>query len=325
MKSIVISEYGDPKVLTAREIPTPTPANGDLLVDVSAIGVNYMDIYQRTGRPPYAGHLPVVPGMEGAGTVASLGPDVSEFAVGDRVAWANAPASYAEQVLVPAARAVKVPNAIELTTAAAVMLQGITAHYLSNSTYPIGDGDPVVVHAAAGGVGQLLVQFAKHRGAVVIATTSTPLKGELARAAGADVVSDYANFVDATRATTQGIGAAAVYDGVGASTFEASLSALRPRGHMVLFGAASGPVPPFDLQRLATMGSLYVTRPTMRDYIATRDELTSRCSEIFSAITDASLKVRVGATYPLTQAARAHEDLASRSTTGKLLLITQSS
>lgn len=321
MRAVVVSEFGKPEVLQPAELPAPVPGPGQLLVRVAAAGVNYMDIYQREGRPPYAsGSLPFVPGAEGAGTVLSAGPDVTSFAAGDRVAWTGVPGSYAEQVAVPAERAVPVPAGLDLQTAAAVMLQGTTAHYLCHDTYPVAPGDPVVVHAAAGGVGLLLTQLVKKRGGIVIATVSSPAKGALAQQAGADHVTSYQEFGDVTRRAA-GDGAAAVYDGVGQATFEASLACLRPRGMLVLYGSASGPVPPFDLQRLATAGSLFVTRPTLVHYIAARADLLRRTDDLFGWLSRGELSVRIGGTYPLADAARAHEDLAARRTTGKLLLI----
>jgi NADPH:quinone reductase len=281
-----------------------------------------MDIYQREGRPPYASAaLPYVPGAEGAGTVAAVGPGVSDFAVGDRVAWTQGPGSYAEQVAVPAAVAVPVPDGMGLSVAAAVMLQGMTAHYLCHTTYPVAQGDPVVVHAAAGGVGLLLTQMIAMRGGISIATISTPAKALLAEQAGADYVTGYDDFAGVARGVTDGAGVAAVYDGVGRATFEASLSALRIRGYMVLYGAASGPVAPFDLQRLNPAGSLFVTRPTLAHYLASREELLWRAGDVFRWITEGRLSVRVGGRYPLEQAAKAQADLASRGTTGKLLLL----
>jgi NADPH2:quinone reductase len=246
---------------------------------------------------------------------------VRDFAVGDRVAWTQVPGSYAEQVAVPAALAVPVPEGMELDVAAAVMLQGMTAHYLCHSTYPVGQGDHVVVHAAAGGVGLLLTQMIAMRGGVSIATTSTTAKAVLAQQAGANYVTDYGDFADVARRVTGGAGVAAVFDGIGQATFEAGLSALRRRGYMVLYGAASGPVPPFDLQRLNPAGSLFVTRPTLGHYMATREELLWRAGDLFRWITEGRLSVRVGGRYPLEQAARAQADLASRGTTGKLLLL----
>jgi NADPH2:quinone reductase len=322
MRAVIGSQHGGPEVLQIGEVAPPEPGPGQLLVDVAAAGVNYMDIYQREGRPPYASAtLPYVPGAEGAGTVAAVGPGVSDFAVGDRVAWTQVPASYAEQVAVPAALAVPVPEGMDLSVAAAVMLQGMTAHYLCHSTYPVAQGDPVVVHAAAGGVGLLLTQMIAMRGGVSIATTSTTDKAALAQQAGADYVTGYEDFAGVARRVTDGAGVAAVYDGIGQATFEASLSAVRARGYMVLYGAASGPVPPFDLQRLNPAGSLFVTRPTLGHYLASREELLWRAGDLFRWITEGRLSVRVGGRYPLEQAAQAQADLASRGTTGKLLLL----
>jgi NADPH2:quinone reductase len=278
-----------------------------------------MDVYQREGTR-YATEPPFVPGSEGAGTVAALGPGVEDFAVGDRVAWAGIPGSYAEQVVVPADRAVPVPDAVDLRVAAAVMLQGMTAHYLTHSTYPVAAGDTVVVHAAAGGMGLLLTQMVKNRGGVVIATTSTDAKAQLAREAGADHVTRYEGLGDVVREVTGGAGVAVVYDGVGQATFEDGLDALRLRGYMVLYGAASGPVPPFDLIRLAPK-SLFVTRPALGAHMVTRDELLGRARDLFDWIEQGRLVVRIGATYPLAEAARAHADLQGRRTTGKLLLL----
>jgi NADPH2:quinone reductase len=321
MRAVAVEEHGGPEVLKATDWPAPSPGPGQLLVDVAAAGVNFMDIYQREGRPPYRGSLPHVPGAEGAGTVAAAGPGVSGFAPGDPVAWAGVPGCYAEQVLVPADRAVPVPSGVELEVAAAAMLQGLTAHYLCHSTYPVAPGDPVVVHAAAGGVGLLLTQMVVMRGGVVIATTSSAAKAELAKEAGASHVTGYEDFTEVVREVTDGSGAAAVYDGVGQATFDAGLAALRPRGYMVLYGAASGPVPPFDPQRLNTGGSLYLTRPTLVHYIASRDELLQRADDLFTWIKKGQLTVRIGGRYPLAEAARAHHDLQTRRTTGKLLLL----
>jgi NADPH2:quinone reductase len=321
VRAVIAEAHGGPEVLTVTERDAPEPGPGQLLVDVAAAGVNFMDIYQRQGRPPYAGDIPFVPGGEGSGTVVAAGPGAEGARTGDRVAWTGIPGSYAEQVIVPADRAVLVPDAIDLETAAAVMLQGTTAHYLANDTYPVSDGEAVVVHAAAGGVGLLLTQMVKMRGGVVIATTSTPQKAELARGAGADYLAGYDDFGAVAREVTGGEGAAAVYDGVGQATFDDGLAALRRRGYMVLYGAASGPVPPLELQRLAAAGSLFVTRPTLVSYIATRDELLSRTDELFRWIGQGKLEARIGGRYPLDQAARAHEDLAARRTTGKLILL----
>jgi NADPH:quinone reductase len=321
MRAVVVYKHGGPEVLAAVERQDPSPAPGQLLVEVAAAGVNFMDIYQREGRASYRRDVPFVPGAEGAGTVMTVGPGVSGFAVGDRVAWTGVPGSYAELAVIPADRAVAVPDGMELDTAAAVMLQGLTAHYLCHSTYPVGPGEQVVVHAAAGGVGLLLTQMMVMRGGSVIATTSTDAKAQLAKAAGAARVAGYADFGAVVRDVTGGTGAAAVYDGVGQATFDDSLAALRPRGYLVLYGASSGPVPPFELQRLAAGGSLFITRPTLVHYIATRDELVRRAGDLFSWITSGRLTVRIGGRYRLAEAARAHADLAARRTTGKLLLL----
>jgi NADPH:quinone reductase len=321
VRAVIAERLGGPDVLKLTERDTPEPGPGQLLVDVAAAGVNFSDIYRRQGNPPYPSDVPYVAGVEGAGTIAAAGPGVEGLGQGARVAWTGAQGSYAEQVLVPADRAVPVPDGVDLEVAAAVMLQGMTAHYLSHDTYPIAAGDPVVVHAAAGGVGLLLTQMAKMRGGVVIATTSTPQKAELARAAGADHVAGYDDLGVVVREVTSGEGAAVVYDGVGRATFDDGLAALRRRGYMVLYGAASGPVPPLDPQRLNTSGSLFLTRPTLAHYIVTRAELLSRAGDLFRWIRQGGLQVRIGGRYPLDQAARAQEDLAARHTTGKLILL----
>lgn len=321
MRAVVAEELGGPEVLRLSEVAAPAPGPGQLLVSVTAAGVNFADIYRRIGQPPYAGEVPYVPGQEGAGTVIASGPGAGDLGPGSRIAWAGIPGSYAEQVLVPADRVVPVPDDVDLEVAAAVMLQGMTAHYLASDTYPVAAGDPVVVHSAAGGVGLLLTQMVKMRGGTVVATTSAAHKAALARQAGADQVTGYEEFRTVTREVTGGAGAAAVYDGVGQATFDDSLASLRPRGYMVLYGASSGPVPPFELQRLNTGGSLFITRPTLASYIATRDELLRRAYDLFRWIADGKLTVRIGNRYPLAGAARAHEDLASRRTTGKLLLL----
>jgi NADPH:quinone reductase len=283
--------------------------------------VNFMDIYQREGIGNYRREPPFALGAEGAGTVTALGEGVTGLSVGDRVAWTLAAGSYAEQVVLPASRAVPVPAGISLQVAAAVILQGLTAHYLVTSTYPVRDGDVAVVHAAAGGVGLLLTQLAKRRGGTVVATTSGGAKEGLARAAGADYVVGYGNFRAAVAQATDGMGAHVVYDGVGKDTFDDSLAALRPRGMMVLYGAASGQVPPFELQRLNSGGSLFATRPTLAHYVATVGELRWRAGEVFDLVAGGELDVRIGGSYALADAARAQEDLAARRTTGKLLLI----
>jgi NADPH2:quinone reductase len=321
MRAIVVSELGGPEVMVAAERDDLKAGPGQLVVRVAASGVNFMDIYQRTGIGNYKTPTPYTPGGEGAGTVLAAGQGVTDFAVGDQVAWAGSPGSYAEQVVMPAQNAVPVPTGIDLKVAAAVMLQGMTAHYLCNSTFPVAEGNITVVHAAAGGVGLLLTQMIKRRGGVVVATTSTREKAALAQRAGADHVTTYEEFAEAVRRVSGERGADVVFDSVGKATFDASLSALRPRGMMVLYGGSSGQVPPFDLQRLNSGGSLYVTRPTLVHYMADRAELLWRVGDLFEWIAKGELDVRIGGEYPLADAARAHEDLAARRTTGKLLLV----
>jgi NADPH2:quinone reductase len=318
-KAVRITETGGPEVLSVTDVPDPTPGPDDLLVEVAAAGVNYIDTYHRGGLYPL--ELPVVIGQEGAGMVRAVGENVTEFTEGDRVAWSSTMGSYASLVVVPSRFAAKVPNGVDDDVAAALLLQGMTAHALTRSVYPVKDGDTVLVHAAAGGVGLLLVQLAKTRGARVVATVSTSDKEELARGAGADEVLRYDGFSDKVRELTDGEGVAAVYDGVGAATFDASLASLRRRGTMVLFGAASGPVPPVDPQRLNQGGSLYLTRPTLVHFIATRDEFEWRSGELFGAVAAGQLSVRIGQKYPLADVAQAHRDLEGRRTTGKLLLV----
>jgi NADPH2:quinone reductase len=325
MRAVVVEQSGGPEVLTLGERDPLRPGPGEVLVEVAAAGVNYMDIYQRQGVGAYRQQPPFVPGSEGAGRVVAVGSGVTGPYAGcaedDLVAWAGVGGSYAEHVLVPAHRAVRVPEGVSAETAAAVMLQGLTAHYLCVSTYPVRPGDVAVVHAAAGGVGLLLTQMVKRRGGIVVATTSGAEKSVLATRAGADYVTGYAGFREVVAEATDGAGAHVVYDGVGKDTFDDSLASLRPRGTMVLYGGASGQVPAFDPQRLNSGGSLYLTRPTLVHYIADREELTWRAGELFGWIVNGELDVRIGATYPLADAARAHEDLAARRTTGKLLLI----
>jgi NADPH2:quinone reductase len=320
MRAVVVTSHGGPEVLAISDRPSPQPGAGEVVVDVAAAGVNFMDIYVREGRPPYGQEPPHALGAEGAGRVSAIGDGVTDIAVGDAVAWVGVNGSYAEQVTVPANRAVPVPDAVDPVVAAAVMLQGITAHYLCHSTYPVAVGDLVVVHAAAGGVGLLLTQMVVQRGGVVVATTSGGEKDDLARQAGAQHVVGYDSFVDTVLGVSDGEGAAVVYDGVGATTFDDSLRSLRRRGLMVLYGGASGPVPELEIQRLSTGGSLFLTRPTMADYIVTREELLSRTDELFRGIAAGTLDVRIGDSYPLAHAAKAHEDLAARRTTGKLVL-----
>jgi NADPH2:quinone reductase len=319
MRAIQITSKGGPDVLTLTVVPEPEAGEGDLLVAVEAIGVNYRDVYEREGRGAAYGRapLPLVVGAEAAGTVLK---GAGQFAEGDRVAWAAAPGCYAERVAVPVANAVKVPDATSSELAAAAMLQGMTAHYLSHSTYPVQAGDVAVVHAAAGGVGLLLTQMIKARGGRVIATSSTEEKAELARGAGADESIGYDGFGDFVRSYTGGDGAHVVYDAIGATTFEEGMAALRPRGMFVLYGMASGPAPDYDPQKLQAK-SLYLTRPGLPGYIATREELVSRAGDVLGWIADGSLDVRIGERYPLEDAARAHEDLEARRSTGKLLLI----
>lgn len=320
MRAIVVSENGGPEVLTPTKVPDPEPGPGELLVSTDAIGINFIDTYYRNGT--YSRELPFVPGDEGTGVVRAVGDDVTEFGVGDRVAWAAAPGSYAEKVVVPADVAVDVPEGVTPELAASALLQGMTAHYLIESAYPAHPGETVLVHAGAGGVGLLLTQLAAAKGVKVITTVSTDEKEALSREAGAWRVLRYGDgLADKVRELTGGEGVAAVYDGVGKDTFDASLAALRIRGTLVLFGAASGPVPPFDLQRLNASGSLYVTRPTLAHYVRDREELTWRAGAVLDAIAAGTLKLRVGGSYPLDQAEQAHRDLEGRKTTGSIVLV----
>ena len=321
MRAIQVNSYGGPEALELCDVAAPQPGPGQVLVDVAACGVNYMDTYQRSGA--YPAPLPLRLGVEGAGRVAALGEGVTDLAVGDRVAWVAAQGSYAQHVLVGAAQAIPVRDGVSDEVAAAVPLQGLTAHYLATSTYPVQPGDTVIVHAAAGGVGLLLTQMVKLRGGRVIATVSTDEKAGLARQAGADEIVRYdqVDFTAEARRLTDGKGVAAVYDGVGRTTFDGSLNALRPRGMMVLYGASSGPVPPVDPQRLNAGGSLFLTRPSLVHYTAAREELLQRAGDVFGWIAAGKLDVRIGGRYPLPEARRAHEDLQGRRTTGKLLLV----
>ncbi|MEV4576429.1 quinone oxidoreductase [Nonomuraea jabiensis] len=314
MHAIIVSAPGGPEVLEYAERPDPVPGEGEIAVDVAASGVNFIDIYHRSGAYPL--DLPTPIGSEGAGTVSAVGPGVREVAVGDTVAWANVLGSYAEKAVVPAERAVPVPDGVPADVAAAAMLQGMTAHYLTHSTHEVREGDEVLVHAGAGGMGQLLIQLAKLKGAKVHTTVSTSEKEKLAREAGADEVLRYDDFAEALRNKID-----VVYDGVGKATFEGGLEALRPRGLMALYGAASGPVPPIDPQILNRNGSLFLTRPTLVHYIADREELLRRASDLFGWIRSGQLTVNISHRYPLAEAHQAHEDLAARRTTGKLLLI----
>jgi NADPH2:quinone reductase len=320
VRAVVIAEHGGPEVLTVSEIDEPEPGPGRVLAEVAAAGVNFIDVYHREGAYPMP--LPFVLGREGAGRVVALGEGVTEVAVGDLVAWSGAP-SYAERAVVPAAGLVPVPDGVSAETAAGCLLQGMTAHYLLHSTYPVQAGDAVLVHAAAGGMGLLLTQWATALGARVIGTVSTPEKERLARAAGAAEIIRYTEVDDLAAAVRElvGEGVAAVYDGVGATTFDAGLASLRPRGMLALFGSSSGPVPPVDPQRLNAAGSVFLTRPSLAHHTATRDELTWRAAEVFDAVAKGTLNITVGARYPLADVRRSHEDLQARRTTGKLLLI----
>lgn len=323
MRAIQVTETGGPDVLRLTELPDPEPGAGQLLVKVAAAGVNYIDTYHRSGAYPTP--LPFIPGSEGSGTVVAVGPDTpGNVAAGDQVAWALSSGSYAELAVVPAEQAVPVPAGVDLEIAGGCLLQGMTAHYLAVSVHAVQSGETVLVHAAAGGMGLLLTQLATARGGRVIGTVSTAAKEQLARQAGAAEIIRYTEVDDIAgelRRLTGGEGVAAVYDGVGASTFDASLASLRPRGMFALYGAASGPVPPVDPQRLNSAGSVFLTRPKLGDYVATREELLWRAGEVFSGIRDGSLRIIIGGRYPLADAAQAHWDLESRRTTGKLLLL----
>jgi len=321
MKAILVKRNGGPEVLELANLPVPEPKPNEAVVKIAASGVNFIDIYQREGR--YQVPLPFVLGQEGAGVVTSIGPEVKSVRPGDRVAWTAVMGSYAEYAAVPGERLVQVPQGVSDQQAAAVMLQGMTAHYLSHDTFPLKRGQTALLHAAAGGVGLLLVQMAHNIGARVIATVSSDEKAKLARQAGADEVILYTqtDFETETKRLTHGKGVDVVYDGVGKTTFEKGLNVLRPRGMMVLFGGSSGAVPPFDLIQLSQKGSLYVARPSLVHHIATTEELRARSSDLFEMITEGKLKLRIERTYPLAEAQRAHHDLESRKTTGKLLLI----
>jgi NADPH2:quinone reductase len=321
MEAIQVKQVGGPEAMEVVELPVPQPKANEAVIKLAASGVNFIDVYLREGR--YKAPLPFVLGQEGAGVVTEVGADTMSVKVGDRVAWTGLHGAYAEYAAVPADRLVPIPQRVSEQQAAAVMLQGMTAHYLSHDTYPLKQGETALVHAAAGGVGLLLVQMAHNIGARVIATVSTEEKAKLARAAGAHEVILYtqADFEAETKRLTGGKGVDVVYDSVGKTTFEKGLNILRPRGMMVLFGASSGAVPPFDLVALAQKGSLYVTRPTLVNYIATRDELVARSSAVFGMMATGKLQLRIEHTYPLAKAQQAHRDLEGRKTTGKLLLV----
>ncbi|HET7734901.1 MAG TPA: quinone oxidoreductase [Nocardioidaceae bacterium] len=316
--ALVVTRHGGPEVLSVQSLELPPPGTGEALIEVAAAGVNFIDVYRREGIYPVP--TPFVSNTEGAGTVVEVGPDC-DLTPGDRVAWSDVPGSAASHVVARASLVVPVPDEVGLETAAGVMLQGMTAHYLVRSTYPIQAGDTALVHAAAGGMGQLLVRWVTALGGRVLATASTDEKRAVATAAGAEAVFGYDDFVDGVRDVTDQRGVDVVYDGVGATTFDGSLASLRRRGTMVLFGGASGQVPPFDPQRLNSGGSLFLTRPKLADHTAERDELLWRAREVFAAVADGTLSVPIGGRFPLADAGRAYEELEGRRTTGKLLLI----
>jgi NADPH2:quinone reductase len=320
MKAIRVDSYGGPEKLVYQDIENPTPKSGEALVRIEAIGVNFIDVYHRTGLYPLP--LPFTPGTEAAGVVESIGPDVSEIQVGDRIAYAMAVGSYAEYAIVPATQLVKIPDEIDAPSAAAAMLQGMTAHYLVTSTYPLKRGDTALIHAAAGGVGLLLIQMAKRIGARVFGTVSTEEKAKLAREAGADEVIIYTerDFQEEVKRATDGKGVQVVYDSVGKTTFMKSLDSLAPRGLLALFGQSSGSVPPFDAALLAQKGALFLTRPSLGHYTATREELLWRAGDVLAWVKAGELKLRIGKRFPLAEAAEAHRQLEGRATTGKVLL-----
>jgi NADPH2:quinone reductase len=320
MKAIQVRQHGGPEQLRLAELPKPAPGDKQALVRVTASGVNFIDVYFRTGL--YKADVPFIPGMEAAGVVEEVGSSVTEVAAGDRVAYAMQRGSYAEYAIVPAWQLVKIPEGLDDSSAAAAMLQGMTAHYLTHSSFPLKPGDTALVHAAAGGVGALLIQMARKLGARVFGTVSTHDKAQLARAAGAEEVILYTqqDFEAEVKKLTGGRGCDVVYDSVGKSTFEKSLNCLRPRGMLVLYGQSSGPVPPFDPGILNVKGSLFLTRPSLAHHCQTRDELLWRAGEVLNAIRAGDLKLRIDRTYPLGEAERAHRDLESRATAGKLLL-----
>ena len=321
MKAIRIEQYGGPEVLQLRETPTPHPSEGQALVRLEASGVNFIDVYHRTGLYPLP--LPFIPGTEGAGVVESVGPEVTEVKTGDRVAYAMGAASYAESSVMPAWKLVRLPEWLSDQEAATAMLQGLTAHYLLRSTYEVKKGNPILIHAAAGGVGLLMCQIAKHLGAFVIGTVSTEEKAKKAKEAGANEVILYtkSDFLEQTKEITRGSGVAAVYDSVGKSTYEKSLDCLRPRGILVLFGQSSGPVPQLNPSILAQKGSLFLTRPSLAHYMLTREELMQRTNELFDWIQSGVVKLHLDSTFPLAQAADAHRRLESRASSGKILLL----
>jgi len=321
MKAVQIAEYGGPEALKYQDVADPTPGEGQAVVEIQAVGVNFTDVYSRAGVNP-GPPLPRTIGVEGAGTVRSLGTGVTEVKEGDTVAYCGIPGSYAEQALVPASRLIKMPPGLDAQAGAAAMLQGMTAHYLCYSTYRVQPGDRVLIHAGAGGVGLLLIQMVKRLGGYVFSTVSTEAKAELARGAGADQVILYTqqDFAEAVKKATNGEGVNVVYDSVAKTTFDQSISCLGRRGYMVLYGQASGPVPPIDPRILAT-GSLFLTRPGLPDYTFTKEELHQRAGDVLGWVKSGELKLRVEHIFPLSEAAEAHRQLEGRATTGKVLLI----
>jgi NADPH:quinone reductase len=321
MKAVRVHTPGGIEALRYEDVPTPTPKAGEALVKIEAVGINFIDIYTRSGM--YKNPLPLTLGQEGAGVVEALGPNITEVQVGDRVAYSGTPGSYAEYAVVPAARLVKIPDGLTAQDAAAAMLQGMTAHYLAHTTYPLAPSDTALVHAAAGGVGLLLVQMAKRRGARVFGTVSTEDKAKLAKEAGADEAILYTqqDFEVEVKRLTNGHGVQVVYDSVAKTTFEKGLNCLVPRGYMVLYGQSSGPVPPFDLAQLGAKGSLFITRPTLGHYTLTREELLQRSGDVLGWIRGGQLKLRIDEVFSLQDAGEAHRRLEGRQSTGKLLLV----
>ena len=321
MRAIQVSQTGGPEVLTLVDVPVPTPKPNEAVVEIKASGVNFIDVYFREGR--YPAPVPFINGQEAAGIVKEVGAEVSGVKVGDRVAYTSSLGSYAEYAAVAATRLVKIPDGLSFEQPAAAMLQGMTAHYLLNSTYKLQRGETALIHAAAGGVGRLLVQMAKKIGARVIATAGTEEKAQLARDAGANecIIYTQADFEAETKRLTDGQGVHVVYDGVGKATFDKDLEVLRPRGYLVLFGGSSGAVPPFDLIKLSQKGSLFITRPTLAHYTATREELEWRANDVLGSIVRGELKLRIHKAYTLEEAEQAHRDLEGRKTSGKLLLV----
>ena len=321
MKAIVVHETGGPEVLQIEEVDSPEPGSGEARIRVEAAGLNFIDIYNRTGSYPM--DPPFTPGREAAGVVDAVGDGVTEVDVGDRVGFVMRPGAYAEEVVVPAKDLVSVPDDLDLETAAAALLQGLTAHYLAVTTYPIQEGDTALVHAAAGGVGHLLTQIVKLRGGTVIGTVSTEEKAELARGYGADHIIRYTekDFEEETGRLTDGDGVEVVYDSVGKDTFHKSLACLKKRGYLVLYGASSGPVEPIDPQILNRGGSLFLTRPSLGHYVDEREELVERARDLFGWITSGQLEVRIDQSFPLAEAGKAHEYMEARKTKGKVLLV----